>query len=643
MKPFLTKPPCASRDTAPLSAPSIRTSTNTNTLIAIAAAAALTTPAAQAQNSNADTILQGITVTGSRIALPKQAAVADVQIIDQATIAASAAQDLPELLRRLAGAVQSSSGGPGQQGSLFLRGANAKHTLLLIDGVRISSATTGSANWANLPLAAIQRIEILRGPASALYGSDAVGGVVQIFTTTPEQNKRPQSTQPSLALSAGKGYYSAASQIQGETGPFHYNLGLEKKRDRAFSASNEKAPSYVYAPDADAFSQQNWNASIAGKVGENWRIGASANQSKGRNHWDDGRADLDTQSALRNQSSRAWAETELRPGWTSTLSAGQSKDSNSPSNTSYPPSSIASSQTQWTWQNTIRTDAGTVLAGLERNTQKVNSSTAYAQTERHTNAAFLGWNGESGIHHWQANLRRDKNSQYGAHNTGNLAYSVDIDPAWRLNAALGNSFVAPTFNELYYPGYANPTLRPERGRSAEFGLQWNTGPHTLKLNTYRNKVRDLVTLDSNFIPQNTDSATLSGYELSYSASLGKFDLEAKLGLHNPKNDQSGETLVRRPKQEASTTLQYRNGPWTVAADAQHIGKRSDQASINFETQRVTLPAYTLLNTSLGYDWDNNWQIQASLNNLSNKKYETVYGYNQAGRTARITLRYQPKE
>lgn len=557
--------------------------------------------------------------------------VSDVVVISRDEIEKSTGRTLPEILARVPGLQFSANGGLGKSSSINIRGAEARHTVLLIDGVRYGSATTGAPVWDNLPVDMIERIEILKGPASALYGSEAVGGVVQIFLRQGVQGFHPYA---SVTLGSAA-YRQAATGFAGGSGAVSYALGVQKTSETGFSATNPKVGAN-YNPDTDGFNQNALDASVAYQLNTDWKLDAGLLYADSVNHTDDG-LNRDTRYAGLTRIVRAGLDGRLATGWKTQLRLNQSVDASKAivAAPSVFPSLFKTTQNQLTWQNDVDTRFGVLLAGFEQLKQKVDSTTAYTVNARQVASYFVGVNSSQGAHSWQANVRRDQNSQFGGSSTGFAGYGFGLTPAWRVNASYGTSFVAPSFNQLYFPGFGNTALQPERGRNTDLGVTWSEAGQTVKLVRYDNKIRGFIT--STTTPVNVPQARISGLTLAYDGSFGPLTLRASADALDPRNEITGKRLPRRSANQLRLGADYGAGAWTVGGSVLRTGGRFNDAA-NLQP----LDGYTTADLYADYQLSQAWSLQTKLNNLTNKQYETILGYNQPGRGVFVTLRWQPK-
>lgn len=572
--------------------------------------------------------LKEVVVTATRGATAADELVSDVTVVDRQAIEASTARTLPELLARTAGLQMSANGGLGKTSSVFVRGTESRHTILLVDGVRLGSATSGNPTWEAIPIEMIERIEVLKGPASALYGSEGVGGVVQVFT-----RKGRQGFHPNASITVGsRGHAVASAGVAAGQEQLTYSLGLQKTREQGMSATNPRVPFGNFNPDIDPFRQDALNASARYPIGSGWSVDAGALYSDGISWFDDGPGP-DSRNAIRALAARASLKGRLRDGWQTELRLSQGNDT---SNTIVGnlPGAFKTQQREWTWQNNVDSPLGAVLAGLEQRTQEVSGSTAYAVRQRTIASAFAGINGARGSHSWQGNLRHDSNSQFGGSNTGFVGYGYRITPAWRVSASHGTSFVAPSFNQLYFPNFGNPALQPERGRNTDLGLTWSAGGHEVKLIRFDNEIRGYMTNTTR--PANIPRTRIDGWSLGYEGRVGKLALRGSLDQLDPRNELNGRQLPRRAKQQLTLGADWGQGAWRHGASLLHIGSRFDDAA-----NTRPLAAYTTVDVYTDWQMARDWSLQARLNNVSDKRYETALGYNQPGRSFYLTLRWQP--
>jgi len=592
---------------------------------ALSLALAAAFPSAFAQSP----ALKETVVTATRTATRADELVSDVTVINRAAIEASSGRTLAELLARVSGLQMGANGGMGKTSNVFIRGSENRHTILMVDGVRLGSATAGIPSWESIPVDMIERIEVLKGPASALYGSDGVGGVVQIFLRKGREGFHPYAA---LTLGSEK-HVQGAAGLQGGQGAFGYSLGLQHLRDEGFSSTNPKVTFGRFNPDRDPFRQDSVHATARYEFNKSWSADAGLMYADGISWFDDGLATND-RNAVRALTAQLGVTGRPLQSWQTELRASQGNDTSNTIEANFP-GAFKTEQSQWTWQNNVDTPLGVVLAGLEQRVQKISATTAYTVTRRSIDSVFAGVNGHQGDHSWQFNLRRDTNSQFGDTNTGFIGYGYRITPAWRVQASHGTSFVAPSFNQLYFPGFGNPALQPERGRNTDLGLTWAVSGHEVKLVRFDNKIRGFMT--NTTLPINIPRARVDGWTLSYEGKIDALALRASLDALDPRNEINGRRLPRRARQQLAAGADYHLGDWRFGGSLLHVGDRFDDAA-----NTTRLGAYTTVDLYADWQFAKELSLQVKLNNVTDRVYETAYGYNQPGRSFYLTLRWQPK-
>lgn len=576
-------------------------------------------------------------VTATRTPTRVDEVIADVVVIDRAQIEQMGNRTLPEILARTAGVQVSSNGGAGKQSSVFIRGTESRHTILLVDGVRYGSATAGTPAWDNIPVDMIDRIEVVKGPASALYGSDGVGGVVQVFMRKGEPGE--SAFRPRVSTTIGtRSYNQATAGFTGSSGAFTYALDVQRTREKGFSATNSKVAFNNYNADRDPFNQDAGSFSLGYQLNADWKLSAGMLYANGTNFYDDGR-DRNTRGKVRTETQYLGVRGKVLSNWTTEFRVARGTDYTraivaAPSSV---PGLFETSQEQYTWQNDIVTPIGTVVAGLERRVQTVNSNTRYSVTGRTIDSAFVGLSGSAGAHSWQVNARRDDNSQFGANDTWFAGYGYRISPNWRVNVSHGTSFVAPSFNQLYFPNFGNPDLKPEEGKNTDVGVTWSQGAHTVKLVAFDNRIRGFITNTTK--PENVPRARIKGWTLAYDGAFDAVGVHASYDNLDPRNELTGKMLPRRARDQASLAIDYTVGAWKLGGSALYVSRRYDDAANTFATR---LGNYTTVDLFVEYRATPDWTLQARIANLNNATYETAYGYNQRGASGYLTAKWAPR-
>lgn len=595
---------------------------------------ALATLAAFGARAQSETIV----VTATRTPVKASEVVAEVSVIDRAALDRVPGRTLAEVLAGYAGIQSGSNGGLGKTASLFMRGLEARHTLLLVDGVRVGSATVGTPSLDNLPLEAIERIEIVRGPMSSLYGNGAMGGVIQVFL-----RKGGQGVTANAKATAGSRRYGqlAGGGTYGD-GRFDAAVQLQRTENSGFSATNPSVPFGLYNPDDDGFRQTGGSLRLGWRPLADWRVELLALHSHGVTQIDDGPG-ADARARLKNDIVSLSGGGRVADRWNTRLTVAESADGYDTLSSASPFASlglIQSKISQIGWENTYALAVGNVIVLAERQTEKVSRPGApFSVSERDIDALASGFNGAAGPHTWNASLRHDRNSQFGGKTTGAAGYGFAVTSAWRVLGSYGTSFVAPSFNQLYFPGFGNPLLQPETGKHGEVGVRWSEGVHSVRAAYYRHNYKGFIT--SGAAPTNVD-ARITGTTLAYEGRVGDFGLAASVDHTDPRNDAPwtanyGKQLQRRAKDALRAAVDWDGGPWSAGATLQAFSSRFDN-----QANTVRLGGYSTLDLRLGYALTKELVLTLRLNNVGDKVYFTALGYNQPGREAYLSLRYALK-
>ncbi len=577
------------------------------------------------------TALAPVVVTATRTPQPVTAVLADLRVIDAETIERAGALSLAELLQVHGGVEISTTGGPGQVSGLFLRGANTNHVLLLVDGVRVNSATTGTNAFEHLPLAQIERIEILRGPGSSLYGADAIGGVIQVFT---KQGPRTQAS-----LGAGRwGLREASLGLGRSFGATRLSLQAAAQRSSGFSATNDAASAFVFNPDDDAYRNTSLGLGAEHDLAAGQTLALRLTAARGTTDFDSGPGSDDVNRQRLGQLALE-SRNRIGAGWRSLLRLARGTDHLD--TTGAFPGFFDTDQDQATWQNDLDLFGGTLSAGMEGRREQVESSTAYTRSSRRQWGVFGGWNGQLGAQLIEASLRHDHDSQFGGHGSGRLGWGWRFTPQWRVSAAAGTAFKAPSFNDLYYPesfGFSgNPELQPERSRSAELAARYDGAAGRAGLVLFENRIRDLIAVDPSFTTViNVNRARIRGLTLDGAWRSGPWRLRGEATLQLPQDETSDRLLVRRARQHGSAALDHDAGAWHAGAELVASGARFGTVA---NTEASRMGGYVLLHLTAGWRVAPEWTLSARLTNTFDKRYEIAQGYNTPRRNLFVSLAY----
>lgn len=606
---------------------------------------------ANAQQSDGGT-LEPMVVTASRVAQALADTLPDTTLITRADIEQSEATDVLSLLRRQAGVEIAQSGGLGAQASVFMRGTNSNQTLVLIDGVRVNALQSGAAILGHLMLDEVDHIEIVRGNVSALYGSQAVGGVIQIFT-------RSGQGVPELSLDA-----QAGSERNGNLSFYGGgSVGPEDARTRASIAVSDHTVNGFSAIDANLAPQANPNrngydntsvsAAVAQQLGKD-EVGLRLYDSRARLSFDDptdygflvpdynGRNQTNEERS-EHRTTSLYVHLQIAPTWTSELQLGIQRDeSTDVSSFALSPliGSTDSRVNQLTWSNVLElTTTQKLTAGLEHIDEVGMSSSYPSAFTRSVNSAQAGYLGAFGSHQLQLNLRSDRYSDFGDANSALAAYGYRLTPRLKATAQLSTAFDAPSFDDLFFPGASNPDLKPETSRSAELGLDYLEGDDGLRVSIYRTLVRDLIQFDPvTFIPENVDRARLSGIEVSGHSVWQGWRIHGNLTLQRPIDGATDQLLLRRATRNVNLGIARAVGRWDFSADVESAGPRDDVDINTFA--RIALPGYSVTDFVARYALDPHTILSISLLNAFDRRYFLVDGFNTPGRVLLFAVHWR---
>jgi vitamin B12 transporter len=614
-----------------------------------------------------DNQLDPIVVTAARQTMRASEALADVTVLTREDIEKSGQETIIDLLSRQPGVQITRSGGEGTASSLYLRGSNWNQTKILIDGVAINNAS-GNSPQRFLPLEGIERIEILRGPASMLYGADSIGGVIQIIT------RRGKS---GFAADAFAGY--------GSHGTHTLNAGVSAGNDifrlRAeahhYQTDGISSARHTTNKDADDDAYRNTGGAVSFSVlpAAGHEIGLALRKNQGVAHYDsgpNGASNLDFRNRFTFTQWRLFSRNKLTSVWTSEISLAETQDKQKDFGTDWafndPDGAWTRAETKnrhIAWQNDVDLPLGRLLAALEWTKQTARANPfdmnwntymvepTYDHTPEMTNrAGLIGWRAALGKHQWQLNARHDRHSGFGGKTTYGAAYGYRFSEQWLARASYGSAYRAPTLDDLYRPGYGgNHGLKPEKSKNAEIGLTWTAGPHQVSGVLYRNRIRDMITsiCDAYWVchNENINKALLTGATLGYRLDTGDWRLDAAYDWldaenesHDPADNVGYERLGRRAKHKATLALTRLAGNWEAGVEVVGTGKRYDLNYKKNAASKKTLGGFGLINLTARYRFTRNLALEGRLNNLTDKKYEYAGGYNtDGGFNAFVGLRY----
>ena len=613
-------------------------------VLAAGASAALSAPAATADDTGKESSnLSDIVVTATRTETAKNELAAATTVITREEIENLQVRTLPELLKGSTGVDIVQSGGYGQPSSLYMRGSNPSQVLVLIDGIKAGSVTLGTTAFELIPIDQIERIEIIRGPQSSLYGSEAIGGVIQIFT-----RKGKQSEKPSVSINAGGGSFDTHQEsgtVSGRVQNTWYSLGASNLESQGFGALvNPPA-----GPNPNGYGYRNTavNARLGHRFDNNAELEAFFMRTDGTNQFDGAFAGDINKRDFVNQVVGASAGLDVTDKWRTSLRLGQTQDDQSNFATEVFGSLFNTSRWNASWLNQLAFNKDHQLTlGGDYRLDQVESSEQLNKNSRYDFGVFGELHSKILKYHFiNASLRWDENQAFGDIVTGNIGWRFNWEHGLSAFASFGNAFKAPTFNDLYYPtdsygDHGNPNLKAENSKSVEVGL---AGSHDIlqwELRAYHTNIDNLIIWAPispqayAYAPANIGKAQIDGLEAELATNALGWLNKLNMSLLNPWDKTNSAPLPGRSQETLSYDVSRSFGGFDMG------GKLLAQAgrfSGVQNTERVG--GYMTFDLRAAYHIDKNWMLSAKLNNMLDKQYQSVYGYTTFGRNFFFTIHY----
>lgn len=542
-----------------------------------------------------------------------------VTVIDEEDIRRQNRRELKQLLSGQPGLDLSTNGSFGKNSSVFTRGTGSDATVLLVDGIRLRSATTGAPAWQFLSPQLLERIEIVRGPKSSLYGADAVGGVIQAFTMKADD-------EPEGWIEAGAGNFDSQQVGAGVA-------GREGRNAYSFAVNRFDTDGTEIIPDGDDKGYR--NSSGVARLSHNFDNGGQASlllmRAQGDTEFEGGESDFIIQTL------GVKLDTVSSDYWRSSVQFSESRDELD-SVRSFGESTFNTRTRTARWENTLTAGTHEFVVGLEHLTDEVSGTTDYEEDSRTNNAVFTQALFNFGPTDILLSLRGDDNEAYGRETTEGAAVGYALDYNHRIRASYATAFKAPSFNDLYFPGFGNPDLEPERAETVELGVSGHYQMWFWDLAVYQSDVDDLSITDGQSA-QSVPEARIRGVELAAGLDINDWSVKTAVAYTDPKERNDDTVLRRRARQSLRLDVDRQLGVWSLGASFVTKGHRYDD-----EENKERIPGFGTLDLRAGWLFATDWTARLSLENVTDKTYSTARRFDgtpyvAAGTTGFLSVRH----
>ena len=603
------------------------------TQIAVASALLLSASSAVASSSEGieDDSFEQIVVTANRSQQQQFLALSATQIIGQAEIQAIQPQNITELLNTVAGLTVTNLGGAGQDASVFMRGTNSNHTLVLVDGVRVGSATLGTTSFSSMSVGLIERIEVVKGPRGALWGADAIGGVIQIFT------KKLKSGEGHVTAAMGSNNYwktEAAFGLGDEMNSLTIAGTLEESQ--GFNATD-----YAGQEDKDGYDRQSFSINGQSKLTDEYSLNLVSRYEQGGSDYDP-KWGGSNENEHENYSVKVGGAYNVTNVSIETFYA-RSKDEGGTFLSSAVPkvvNEITTERDQFgLLGHYVLSEKTSFVAGFDWYEERVeNTSLAYVKDKRIARAVFVQARHEVNSFLFEGAVRQDDIQGLDKEVTYNLSAGYQLGDDWLLSLSQGTGFKAPTFNDLYWPGSGNPALKPEKVENTEILIRNQFDNGNVEVSIYDSEIENLIDwapdANGNWKPDNIDNATTQGVDLTISLLTGDFSHLVAAAYVETEDKSTGKQLTRRPKVSATYTLGYQVDALTTNLVLDYRGESQED-----EANTVTLSSVLLTNLSVSYQLSDEFSVTGKVNNVFDKDYVVAEHYLTDGVNYQLSASY----
>lgn len=575
--------------------------------------------------------LSDVVISANRQVQARNDSSAANTVFTRADIDSLQPSSLTDLLSRVPGVQVAPTGGRGSLPGIYIRGTKSAQSLVLVDGQRIANTTSGDSGLQYLNVDQIERVEVLRGSRSVIYGSDAIGGVIQVFT----RRNAAQGLQPRLKLGFGSNQtWQRSLGLSGGDEQTRFNLGASLDETAGINSTHQSFPS---DGDHDAYRNRSLSLNLSHSFSDELEVGFNLLDNRGKSEYDNsfGRYDFASGQSLGQKpytdytvsSASGYVDAALSEGWQSRLELGHSENRDTKRDTLSDDFSVFDTyRDSVNWQNDLTLDdRNSLIVGGDWYEDRFHGSTTFTEDSRWNRAAFVQHRFQGEWFSTELGLRRDQNQQFGGQNSWSGTLTVPINPDNDVLLSYSEGFRAPTFNDLYYPDtqYSNPNLQPERSKSYE--LQWRsqlTDSTRLEASLYRTDLSDAIILDGGK-PQNVASAQINGFEAALKQELYGWQGNLGVSLIDPRDRDSGHTLARRARRTVNLDLDRQFDKFGVGASWQAISSSYDD-----EANRNRLGGYALLGLRSSWALSHAVSLSLKVDNLLDKAYSRArYSYN----------------
>ena len=547
---------------------------------------------------------------------------------------------LTDLLSRVPGVQVARSGGRGALPGIYIRGTKSAQSLVLVDGQRMANATSADSNLQYLNIDQIERVEVLRGSRSVIYGSDAIGGVIQIFT------RRGAVHAPQLRLHSAVGSYGSTLNSLGISGgdtQTRYNLSASLENTAGI---NRTTVSYPVDNDHDAYRNKSVSLNLSHNLTDAVEVGVSAIKNTGKTELDamfgqKGYSDFDISSV------GGFIDAQINDRWNSRVEWGHSENREKTRDKLSPDLyAFNTYRDSLNWQNNLTlNDQHSLIVGADSYEDRVRSSTVFDEDSRWNRAVFVQHRFHGDYFSTELGLRHDQNQQFGSHNTWSASLSVPLNVDNEVLLSYSEGFRAPTFNDLYYPQYGNSALKPEYSKSYE--LQWRsqlTDSSRLETSVYRTDIRDAIVADADFIQQNIGAARITGFESALHQEWFGWQSSLGVAIIDPRDRDTGHTLSRRARRTVSLDLDRQFDRLGVGASWQAVS-----SSFNDDDNKQPIGGYGLLGLRGNWIASPEVRLELKVDNLLDKSFTRAlysydgnyYGYREERRSVQLAVTWTP--